>query len=406
MDHTTILLTELVNNAKTHLDLLGYTEGTKKQYILKWNHFLMYAAQNGYAHYSKALKNEFLEKYYRIKAGKKLSESQVFKVRTITVLGELLEHNFFNKCHQRCGKQPPQQFLNILDKYEKLQQEKKLSPRTIRGKKIVLVRFFYHLEKQGLTDIKNLTSNEVLSYLPTLEKFRNNTKSGVLFSLRNFLLFLYSEGYITEPLNDLFPVIFSNKFDRLPSYYSTNEVNNLLCQVDRDSTVGRRDYLILLLAVQFGLRAGDIRQLKFQNIKWSRNTIEFIQQKTNAPIQLPLTDEFKYAVADYMKNSRPEVDDPHIFVRHRAPFQPFGESNSFHHIVNKYIKLADIELNGRRHGLHSMRHSTASNLLQNNTPYPVITGILGHKNSATTKCYLRIDIQQLRTVALEVPDEK
>ena len=99
MDHTTIVLTELVNNAKTHLDLLGYTEGTKKQYILKWNHFLMYAAQNGYAHYSKALKNEFLEKYYRIKAGKKLSESQVFKVRTITVLGELLEHNFFNKCH-------------------------------------------------------------------------------------------------------------------------------------------------------------------------------------------------------------------------------------------------------------------------------------------------------------------
>lgn len=207
-------------------------------------------------------------------------------------------------------------------------------------------------------------------------------------------------------MNDLFPVISSYKFDRLPSYYSTEEVNSLLCQVDRNSTIGRRDYLILLLAVQFGLRAGDIRQLKFQNIKWSRNTIEFIQQKTNTSIQLPLTDEFKYAVADYMKNSRPEIDDQHIFVRHRAPFQPFVRTNSFHHTVNKYMKLAGVKLNGRKHGLHSMRHSTASNLLQNNTPYPVITGILGHKNTATTKCYLRIDIQQLRTVALEVPDEK
>ncbi len=318
----------------------------------------------------------------------------------------MLEHNCFRKCHQREGKQPPSHFFNILNKYGKRQQEKKLSTRTIYGKKIALVRFLNHLEQQGLTDITSLTSNEVLSYLPTLEKFRNNTRSGVLFSLRNFLLFLYSEGYITEPLNDLFPVILSNKFDRLPSYYSTDEVKNILCQVDRNSTVGRRDYLILLLAVQFGLRAGDIRLLKFQDIKWSRNTIEFIQQKTNVPIQLPLTDEFKYAVTDYMKNSRPGVDDPHIFVRHRAPSQPFGESNSFYHIINKYFELAGIELNGRRHGLHSMRHSTASNLLQNNTPYPVITGILGHKNTATTKCYLRIDIQQLRTVALEVPDEK
>jgi site-specific recombinase XerD len=53
-----------------------------------------------------------------------------------------------------------------------------------------------------------------------------------------------------------------------------------------------------------------------------------------------------------------------------------------------------------------MRHSVASNLLQNNTPYPVITGILGHENASTIKLYLRIDIHQLRTVALEVPNEK
>jgi integrase/recombinase XerD len=406
MDHTTISLTELVSKAKMQLDLLGYAEGTKKQYALKWDHFLMYAELNGHTHFSKELGSVFLVKYYRIKGGKKLSASQVFKVRTITVLGELLERNCFRKCHQRTGKQPPQQFLNVLNEYEKQQQEKKLSKRTICGKKIILVRFLIYLDKQGITDITSLTSIEVLSYLPTLEKYRNNTRSGILFSLRNFFLFLYSEGYIAEPLNNLFPVIFSNKFDRLPSYYSADEVHDILCQVDRNSTFGRRDYLILLLAFQLGLRAGDIRQLKFKDIKWSRSTVEFVQQKTNAPLQLPLTEEFKYAVADYMKNSRPEVDNPHIFVRHRAPFQPFAKSNTFHHIVYKYMLLAGTELNGRRHGLHSMRHSSASNLLQNNIPYPVIAGILGHKNTETTKLYLRIDIQQLRTVALEVPDEK
>lgn len=406
MDHTTISLTELISNAKRQLDLLGYAEGTKKHYALKWDHFLMYAEQNSQIHFSKELGNAFLEDYYGIKAGMKLLTSQVFKVRTITVLGEMLEHNYFRKCHQRIGEQAPPQFYNVLKKYEKLQQVKKLSKRTIYGKKIILVRFLNYLDEQGITDITSLTSHEVLSYLLTLEQYRNNSRSGIMFSLRDFLLFLYSEGYLMEPLNDLFPVIFSNKFERVPSYYSTDEVNTILCQVDRNTEFGRRDYLILLLAVQLGMRAGDIRQLKFNNIKWSRNTVEFVQQKTNNPIQLPVTEEFKYALADYMKNSRPKVDDPHIFVRHRAPFQPFVESNTFYHVINKYMALAGTKLNGRKHGLHSMRHSTASNLLQNHTPYPVITGILGHANTSTTKLYLRIDIQQLRTVALEVPNEK
>jgi integrase/recombinase XerD len=184
------------------------------------------------------------------------------------------------------------------------------------------------------------------------------------------------------------------------------EIHEILCQVDRNTGLGRRDYLILVLAVQLGMRAGDIRQLKFENIKWSRNTIEFVQQKTGNFLQLPLTEEIKYALADYMKNSRPSVNDPHIFLRYRAPFEPFVESNVFYNVINKYMALTDIKVNNRKHGLHSMRHSTASNLLHNNIPYPVITGILGHENTSTTRLYLRIDIQQLRTVALEVPNER
>lgn len=49
-----------------------------------------------------------------------------------------------------------------------------------------------------------------------------------------------------------------------------------------------------------------------------------------------------------------------------------------------------------------MQHSLANSLLQENTPYPIITGILGHENSNTTQRYLAIDTEQLRKVALEV----
>lgn len=406
MDHTTISLPELISNSDRQLYLLGYAEGTKRRYRLIWHRFSVYAAQNGQTYFSRDLGTSFLEDYYQIKSGMNLSGSQVFKVRTIAVLGEMLDRNCFFKCHHKKGSQSSPQFHDILNEYKNLQREKGLSERTICGKKIILIRFLNYLNEQNVTDIGRLTSLDVLSYLNTLEQFRTNTRSGILFCLRNFLFFLYSEGYLREPLNDLFPVIFSNKFERFPSHYSTDEVHAILCQVDRNTTVGRRDYLVLLLAVQLAMRAGDIRQLKFENIKWNRNTIEFVQQKTNAPLQLPVTEEFKYALADYMKNSRPKVDDPHIFVRHRAPFQPFTAQNTFYHVLNKYMTLAGTKFNGRKHGLHSMRHSSASNFLQNHTPYPVITGILGHENASTTKLYLRIDIQQLRTVALEVPNEQ
>lgn len=406
MDSATISLTELVGKAKKQLDLLDYAEGTKKNYVFKWNHLLEYAKQKGHIHYSKELGNAFLKDCYKIKAGMKLSASQVFKVRAITVLGEMLEHDCFSRCFQKDGKQEPLQFRDLLKKYEELQSKKKLSKRTIQGKRIILVRFLNYLDEQQITDIGTLTSEKVLSYLHALEEYRHSTRAVTLFTLRNFLLFLFSEGYTKEPLNQLFPVIFTNKYERLPSYYSTDEIQLILSQVDKNTIYGRRDYLILVLAIQLSMRASDIRQLKFKNIKWSRNTVEFIQQKTNNPLQLPLTEELKYALADYMKNSRPEVKDPHIFVRHRAPFKPFVETNVFYHVINKYMALAEIKLNNRKHGLHSMRHSTASNLLQQGTPYPVITGILGHENTSTTKLYLRIDIEQLRTVALEVPNEK
>src|SRR5699024_1281828 len=147
----------------------------------------------------------------------------------------------------------------------------------------------------------------------------------------------------------------------------------------------------------------DIRKLKLKNIKWHLDQTELIQEKTKNPLRLPLNDNIKYALIDYLKNSRPPSADAHIFIRHRAPYRSFVKGHVFWSIINKYLILAQIETKDRKQGLHAMRHSLASHLLQHSTPLPIITGILGHENSNTTKMYLRIDVEQLRSVALEVP---
>lgn len=399
-------LTELIQWANQHLIELKYSERTIYRYRLVWKHFMKYAATKNYESFSLKLGEDFLSDYYGIKKDIKLSSSQVFKIRCIKVLEEYRQHNSFYLCHQQPGRQVPNQFKKTLEKYILLQKELQLSHRTIQGKKMQIIDFLSFLDNNDLMDLNNLMVDDVLLYLETLNKYASATRSGILFSIRDFLAFLFSNGYTESPLNHLFPVIFTNKFERIPSYYSIEEIQNILKQVDRNTEIGRRDYLVLLLAVQLGMRAGDIRNLKFENIKWHLETIEFMQEKTKNSIRLPLIDNLKYALIDYIKNSRPETDDSHIFIRHKAPFTAFVKGHVFWSIINKYMDAAGIKINNRKHGLHSMRHSMASNLLKNNTPYPVITGVLGHENSNTTKLYLRIDIEQLRTVALEVPYEK
>ena len=105
----------------------------------------------------------------------------------------------------------------------------------------------------------------------------------------------------------------------------------------------------------------------------------------------------------YLKSERPASVNPYIFLLCRAPFRPLLNPNPCHYIFTDIFKRAGVDTKGKHHGAHSMRHSLALNMLNAKTPYPVITGILGHESSNTTKRYLSIDIESLRPLALEVP---
>jgi len=143
--------------------------------------------------------------------------------------------------------------------------------------------------------------------------------------------------------------------------------------------------------------------MSFENLNWLSNEIIFKQTKTGNIIKLPLKEEIGEAIIDYLKNGRPNTNNRYIFVSHYAPHDHLT-NGATHHLLNKYINLAKIELpKGKHHGLHSLRHSLASELLRQNITLPVISEILGHSNTEITNIYLKIDIKQLQKCALEVP---
>jgi integrase/recombinase XerD len=406
MKNQNITLTELITQATENLYTLNYSKGTISQYCSTWKLLKKYASSRGISSFSLELGMQFLSDYYGIVPDINLPRFHVCLIRRIKVLEEFKNTSRFLLCHQKNTKQMPIQFAEIFKVYQQLQNDLQFAQKTVESKSFRITNFLIYLNKKGISSFCELSITHIYDYVKSLKDYSSATKSGNLFTLRDFLNFLYSKDLIAKEISNVFPIIISNKFERITSFYSKMEITRLLGCVDRQTRVGKRDYAVLILAIQLGIRAGDIRQLEIGHIKWDIGQIEYVQEKTKNLISLPLLDNIKYALLDYLKNSRPKSLHLNIFVRHRAPFIPFSKKNPFYEIINKYINEANIVTTNKKHGLHSMRYSLASNLLSENTPMPVITGILGHRSSDTTNLYLRIDTCQLRSVALEVPNER
>lgn len=159
---------------------------------------------------------------------------------------------------------------------------------------------------------------------------------------------------------------------------------------------------MLLLAARLGLRASDIIGLTFSDLNWEQNLIEITQEKTEKKLQLPLLNEVGDAIIDYLR-FRPKSHLKYIFLRVANPPERL-HNHSLYEIVSMYIGRAKIHIpQGKKHGPHALRHSLSSVMLENRVPLPVISEILSHTSSDTTKVYLKIDISQLRECALTVP---
>ena len=295
-------------------------------------------------------------------------------------------------------------YQNIVEQYLSLDEFCGKATETIRGKRVTIIAFCNYLGDNGIESINLCQQKHVVDFMENISILSSSTRSGKAFILRHFFNFLHSQNLISYSGKELFPVIVTNKLDRILSFYSEDEIKKLISNVDNSTTSGKRDSLVILLAAELGMRSGDICRLKVSDIHWERNTIEFIQFKTVVFNQLPLLENIKFALIDYLRSSRPTCDSPLLFIGLKNGHGMIS-SSQMHSIVSKYFKLSGIDVSKRKHGPHALRHSLASNLLQNNTPMHVIKDVFGHTNLNTTKIYLNIDFNTLKHFALEVPDE-
>ena len=274
------------------------------------------------------------------------------------------------------------------------------SPATVHKYGAYSKRFLEYLELKEYKNILEVGLCDVKSFIPYVsKKHQLGNMSDELTALRSFLSFVDWKNLSTIDLSRAVPGSHNRKTAILP-ILDQDEEKKLLQGVDRATATGKRNYAMLLLAMRIGLRSIDIVNLKLGDIKWRTNTIEIIQEKTKSPMVLPLLTEVGNAIADYIMNGRPRSDCKYVFLRSLAPYRQLDCSATYY-ISSKVMKDAGIcQAKGERKGLHHLRRTVATRLLENETPLPVISTILGHKKKESTKVYLSADLKHLRICAL------
>lgn len=296
------------------------------------------------------------------------------------------------------------QFATILNEYLYQVEFSTLSELTIQGKRVAITQLMNYLGDNGIFSFSVCYQKHVTNHINQIKYLSHSTISGRLFIFRHFFNYLHQKGITQYSGNELFPVIFTNKRERILSFYSLEEIRKVISSIDRRTLSGKRDLAVILLASELGIRSSDICKLQISNLHWERETIEFIQYKTKNFQQLPMTEIVRFALLDYIKNVRPACSSDNIFIGVKNGYKPLSNT-SIHSFISKYFKKAKIDISKRKHGPHALRNSLATNLMHNNAPMYLIRDVLGHKNINTTKVYLNIDLDTLKQVALEVPYE-
>jgi len=278
-------------------------------------------------------------------------------------------------------------------------QNQMLMPSTIATNKSAIRQFLFCVEELGINDFDELTRGIVNSCITILAPQYPHGMKSCIPAIRSFLAFAFDTGLISEPLQTAIPETAAPR--RVIRHgFSLEEQDILLDAPDRSTVVGKRDYAMMLLAVQTGFRVIDISNLTFQNIDWRESVLNVVQHKTGRPLSMPMEPAVGNAIADYILNGRPECKCSHIFLTKDPPYRKL-HNRSASSIVCRYIQKCGIDDETiPRRGFHSFRRSFGARMLQSEVPLEMLSELLGHSNIDSTKPYVAVDREGLRACAI------
>lgn len=269
---------------------------------------------------------------------------------------------------------------------------------SLRDEENVCRKFFAHLDVNGYHTCQDINLVNVNAFLLFIASQRKSSMGRVCNTLRHLSAYLVS----AQNCCDFSAALTTRPAPRkkLRPAFSSKEIQTVMDAAAEDPSLSLRDAAMFAVAVNLGLRAGDIVRLTLSDIDWIHHEIHFVQNKTGVELHLPLEASVGNAIANYILHGRPKTQSPALFVRSRIPFG-FMTSTAAGDRLRKYMKLSDIEYTpGDGKGFHSFRRYVASSMINQEVPIDTVKEILGHTQLGSMKAYMRISQDKLAMCAL------
>jgi len=397
---------------------VGYRPATLRLYHWVWRKFLRFTRN---APFSSALVDQFLESpgvLGSAGAGSGVSSSApciASAMRTLCkyAYGAPPRRGVKERCFRKpvtARTKPSQKLLSAglettLNRYQRYCVEhRRLGPGTLHARMRRMRRFLEFVSDRVGPRLEDLRAGHVSDFITAQPRMAPRTAAALAGQLRCFLSFLWTSEIVTKDLSRSLPKIRIPEHAHIPLVWSREQVDALLSAIDRNSARGKRDYAILLLACRLGLRSKNIRGLVLESLRWAEARIEIIQSKTGRTLTLPILDDVGDALIDYLRDGRPNSPAREVFLTMRAPFKPITDPSALSDVMKYYLHRAGIPRPEQRPvGIHSLRHTLATRMLEGNIALPTISEVLGHRTTESTLIYTKVDISALRSASLD-PD--
>jgi integrase/recombinase XerD len=221
----------------------------------------------------------------------------------------------------------------------------------------------------------------------------------LVVAVRSYLRYKALGGAVVEPFAAVLPRLPHWTSESLPKTLTQAQIKHLLEAFDRTRPKGLRDYAIARCLIDLGLRAIEVSRLRLEDIDWEKGTLT-IRSKGRRVDLLPLPKALGTAIAQYLRRARPQNHSRALFVRCCAPRDRLTTSG-----MGEALRCVARQcgLGSQYMGMHSFRHTMASELLHRGASFKAIADVLRHRSFDTTTIYAKVDLGSLKRVAMPWP---
>jgi site-specific recombinase XerD len=286
-----------------------------------------------------------------------------------------------------------------LDEFVAAQQEGPWqSEATCGAARWQLGRFLKYLEHRGLA-LDDVVATDIDAFFEQMSaRWCRSSLRVSAKTLRAWFRYCERRGWAQAGLAD---AVLSPRFYRhegLPLGPTWDTVGRLLAETDADDTASLRDHAIILLLSVYGLRSGEVRRLRVDDLAWAHDRIRLIRSKSRREETAPLEPRVGNAIARYLRDGRPDADSRVVFLTLRAPHRPLS-AGGLYNVVRSRLGKQRLPEKGR--GPHGLRHACARHLVESGRSFKEVGDHLGHRSADATRIYAKVDLTSLRKVAFD-----